>query len=124
MNQLDTVLSRMDLEFLGTGQHAMGVEGLVKAIGNEDFFIIDVRTQKELEYVHFPFATHIPLEALPARKDEIPKDKKIIVFCSSIFRAATAYTYLLANGFPQVKGVPATMEEMISAFKPKPLLKK
>mgnify|MGYP001556834968 CR=1 FL=1 len=123
MKELDDVLSRMDLDFLGSGQHAMGIEGFVKAIGDDNCFIIDVRTDKELEYVSLPFATHIPLAELPARKDEIPKDKQIIVYCSTIFRAAVAYTYLLANGFPKVKGVPVSMEEIVSVFKPKPLMK-
>lgn len=123
MKELDAVLSEMDLDYLGSGQHAMGPEGLAKAAYNDDFFILDVRSAKELEYVTFPFANHIPLAELPDRKAEIPKDKKIVIFCSTIFRAAVAYTYLKANGFSEVKGMPASIEEMVSVYKPKPLAK-
>lgn len=122
MKELDTVLSEMDLDFLASGQHSMGVEPLMKAAYNDDFFIIDVRSEKELAYITFPFATNIPLAELPARMGEIPKDKKVVVLCSTIFRAAVAYTYLKANGFSDVKGVPASLEEIVAVYKPKPLM--
>ena len=123
MKELDEALTEMDLDFLGTGQHAMSVEGMGKVIGDEHFVLLDVRTNKENAYLDFPFAVHIPLNELPGRLGELPKDKCIIAFCSSIFRGAVAYTYLRANGFDEVKGLAATMEEMIGTFKPGPLVK-
>ena len=123
MNKLDETLTEMDFDFFGTGEHAMSVDGMRKALGNEHFLFLDVRTDKETGYLDFPFAIHIPLHELPSRLDELPKDKCIIAFCSSIFRGAVAYTYLRARGFVEVKGVTATMEEMIGAFKPGPLAK-
>lgn len=123
MKELDETLTEMDFDFLGTGEHAMSVEGMRKVLGNEQFLFLDVRTDKEKDYLEFPFAVHIPLNELPARLAELPKDKCIIAFCSSIFRGAIAYTYLRANGFTKVKGLTATMEEMIGAFKPGPLTK-
>lgn len=123
MNQLDETLTEMDFDFLGKGDHAMSVDGMRKALGNKHFLFLDVRTDKEVECCNFPFAIHIPLHELPGRLGELAKDKCIITFCSSIFRGAVAYTYLRANGFDEVKGVAATMEEMIGAFKPGPLAK-
>jgi len=123
MKELDEALKEMDFDFLSTGEHAMSVEGMCKALGNEHFILLDVRSDKENSYLDFPFAVHIPLHELPARMDELPKDKCIIAFCSSIFRGAVAYTYLRANGFTEVKGLTATMEEMIGALKPGPLAK-
>ena len=123
MNQLDETLTEMDFDFLGTGDHSMSVEGMRKVLGNEYYIFLDVRTGKERKYCSFPFAIHIPLHELPGRLDELPRDKCIIAFCSSIFRGAVAYTYLRANGFAEVKGLTATMEEMIGAFKPGPLAK-
>jgi rhodanese-related sulfurtransferase len=123
MNALDSALKEMDFDFLASGEHAMSIEGLRKVLGNEHFLFLDVRSDKELQYVTFPFAIHIPLHNLPARIHELPKDKCIVVFCSSIFRGAVAYTYLRANGFQEVKGLTASMEDMLSIFKPGPLAK-
>ena len=123
MNTLDEALTEMELDFLGSGQHAMSVDGMRKVLHNEHYIFLDVRTEKEKEYCDFPFTTHIPLNELPARLNELPKDKCIVAFCSSIFRGAVAYTYLRANGFTEVKGLTSTIEEMMGAFKPGPLAK-
>jgi rhodanese-related sulfurtransferase len=123
MNELDQTLAAMDFDFLGNGEHAMSVDGMRKVLGNEHFLFLDVRADKEKEYCDFPFTKHIPLHELPGRLNELPKDKCIIAFCSSIFRGAVAYTYLRANGYAEVKSLTATMEEMVGAFKPGPLTK-
>lgn len=121
METLNKAMMEMDFEFFGTGQHHMSVEGMRKALGNDHFVFLDVRCNEELEYLTLPFATHIPLNKLPARISELPRDKCIVTFCSSIFRAAVAYAYLRANGFEEVKGLTASMEDMVPAFKPGPL---
>lgn len=121
MEKLNQMVSEMDFDFFSTGEHGMGIDGMRKALGNDHVVFLDVRSEKEAEYVAFPFAIHIPLNTLPDRLGELPKDKMIVTFCSSVFRGAMAYTYLIANGFGEVKGLTASMEEMISAFKPGPL---
>lgn len=123
MNELDQTLTEMDLNFLGNGEHAMGVDGMKKVLNNDHFLFLDVRTDKEKDYCSFPFAKHIPLQELPGRVDELPRDKFIVAFCSSIFRGGVAYTYLRAKGYEEVKCLTATMEEMVGAFKPGPLSK-
>lgn len=123
MNELDEALTEMDFDFLGNGEHSMSVDGMRKVLNNDHFLLLDVRTDREQEYLAIPFAVHIPLHELPGRVEELPKDKCIIAFCTSIFRGAVAYTYLRAKGFTEVKGLTATMEEMVGAFKPGPLAK-
>ncbi len=123
MNDLNQVLTQMDFEFFGSGEHGMSVDGMRKVLGNDHFVFLDVRSDKEVEYLSFPFAVHIPLNELPERIGEIPKDKFIIAFCSSVFRGAIAYTFLRANGFEEVKGLTASTEDMVNAFKPGPLAK-
>ncbi|WP_320169504.1 rhodanese-like domain-containing protein [Maridesulfovibrio sp.] len=121
MNLLDQIISEMDFDFLSSGKHTMNVEGMRKCLGDNDTVFIDVRTGKEIGYVSFPFATHIPMNELPERISEVPRDKQVVLFCSSVFRAAVSYTYLRANGFERVKGMAASMEDMVQAFKPGPL---
>lgn len=123
MNDFTDVLAEMDFDFLGSGEHSMSVQGMRAVLGNDHFVFLDVRTNKETEYVRFPFAMHIPLDELPERVGELPEGKCIVPFCSSIFRSAVAYTFLRANGVEEVKGLTASMEEMVQAFKPGPLAK-
>ncbi|MBI9110721.1 rhodanese-like domain-containing protein [Maridesulfovibrio ferrireducens] len=123
MKGFDDVLTEMDFDFLGSGQHVMSVEGVRKALGNDHFIFLDVRTDLEQGYMVFPFAINIPLHELPKRINELPKDKFIVPFCTSIFRSAVAYTYLRANGFDEVKGLAAPVEDLVGIFKPGPLAK-
>jgi rhodanese-related sulfurtransferase len=123
MKALDEVVAEMDFDFLGSGEHTISVEGVRKALGNDHFLFLDIRSPKEQEYVTFPFAKHIPLNELPSRLEELPKDKLIVTFCTSVFRGAVAYTYLRANGFDEVKGLAASMEDLVKIFKPGPLSK-
>jgi rhodanese-related sulfurtransferase len=121
VEKLNRMLTGMDFDFFSSGAHGMGIDGMRKVLGNDHFVFLDVRTDKEVEHLSFPFARHIPLNELPGRLDELPKDKFIVTFCSSVFRGAIAYTYLKANDFEEVKGLTASFEEMIKAFKPGPL---
>jgi len=123
MNDLNQVLKEMDFQFFSAGGHGMSIEGMRKVLGNDHFLFLDVRTDEEVKYLSFPFALNIPLNELPDRLDEVPRDKFIIPFCSSVFRGAVAYTYLMAKGYKEVKGLTASSEDMAKAFKPGPLAK-
>lgn len=123
MNEMDQILTEMDFEFFGAGEHGMSIDGMRKALGIDHFLFLDVRSDKEVAYLSFPFALHIPLNELPVRLGELPRDKFIVTFCSSVFRGAIAYAYLRARGFEEVKGLTASLEEMVAAFKPGPLAK-
>ena len=113
----------MDFQFLGSGRHSMSIDGMKKALSDEQFLFLDVRTDEEVKYLAFPFALHIPLNELPERLAQVPTDKLIVPFCSSIFRGAVAYLYLVANGYEKVKCLTAATEDLSQAFKPGPLAK-
>lgn len=121
MEEFNQVLKEMDFNYFGTGEHGMTVEAMRHAIGNDHFLFLDVRTNEEAAHVTFPFAKHIPLDELPERLNELPKDKFIVTFCAAVFRGAIAFAYLRANGYDEVKGVVASLEDMVLAFKPGPL---
>ncbi len=65
-------------------------------------FFLDVRTQEEWNEFHAPNATLIPLDQLPARLNELPKDKEIVVVCRSGNRSQQGRDILLNAGFAQV----------------------
>lgn len=65
----------------------------------DDVFVLDVRTQEEWDEYHAPNTTLIPLDQLPARLSEVPKDKEILVVCRSGNRSQEARDILLAAGY-------------------------
>ena len=121
MSDLNTFVKKMNFKFFSSGVHSMSIDGMRKVLGNDHYIFLDVRTHEEVKYLSFPFAMHIPMNELPERLNEVPKDKFIIPFCSSVFRGALAYMYLKANGYEEVKGLTASLEDMAAAFKPGPL---
>ncbi len=65
-----------------------------------DVFVIDARTDEEIaELGIFTNTVNIPLEEIPQRLNEIPKDKRIFVHCATGARADIAYRELVKNGY-------------------------
>jgi rhodanese-related sulfurtransferase len=62
-------------------------------------FVVDVRTQEEWDEYHAPNATLIPLDQLPNRLSEVPKDREILVVCRSGNRSQEGRDILLAAGY-------------------------
>ena len=62
-------------------------------------FVLDVRTQEEWDEYHAPNTTLIPLDELPTRLNELPKDQEIVVVCRSGNRSQQGRDILLNAGF-------------------------
>jgi rhodanese-related sulfurtransferase len=62
-------------------------------------FVLDVRTQEEWDEYHVPNTTLIPLDELPNRLSEVPKDKEIVVICRSGNRSQEGRDILLSAGY-------------------------
>ena len=56
---------------------------------NEEYQLIDVREPHEREIASI-YGLNIPLANVPSRVEEFVKDKKVIVYCRSGKRSATA----------------------------------
>lgn len=85
------------------------VEEAREMIEKDDVFILDVRTPAEFNSSHIEGATLIPVtnsggsnlssdQLLEARINEVPKDKKILVYCRTGHRSTIASNILLAAG--------------------------
>ncbi|ACM60621.1 NADPH-dependent 2,4-dienoyl-CoA reductase/sulfur reductase-like enzyme [Caldicellulosiruptor bescii] len=68
-------------------------------LDNPEYLILDVRTPEEYEFGHIKRAINIPVDELRNRLSELPKDKKIIVYCGVGFRSYHGCLILKANGF-------------------------
>jgi len=64
--------------------------------------ILDVRTEEEFKLGSIENAINIPLDELRDRFKELPKNKKIIVYCGVGLRAYLAIRILMNNGFTEV----------------------
>ena len=61
--------------------------------------LLDIRFREEFEVWHMNFAKNIPLNELPKRLNELPKDKLIITACPHYDRSSMARLYLTLNGY-------------------------
>lgn len=68
----------------------------------ENDFILDVRTPLEQAIGSIEGAHNIPLEELRDRINEIPKDKRVISYCTKGLKSYFASRILLQNGFDNV----------------------
>lgn len=72
---------------------------LVKGITEGKIQLIDIRFKEEFEAWRMGFAINIPLNELPARLNELKKDKIIVTACPHKDRAGLAMAYLRTKGF-------------------------
>ena len=110
------VLREMDLEFLVLGEYGITVEEAAKYIDHNHFVFLDLRTQEEHDHLLFPRTLHIPIDELPDRIDEVPRDKFVITFCLSGFRAAMGYAFLQTQGYYEIKAMKGRLDQMAGAI--------
>jgi rhodanese-related sulfurtransferase len=80
------------------------------------YVVVDVRRDDEWVTGHPTGAIHIPIDDLPGRIDEVPKDKKILFICAAGVRSGLACELAASMGFDSENlfnvedGVPSWME--------------
>ena len=101
------ILNILALTALGKNQEnsddveAINIESLVK---NKEF-LLDVREEYEYQDGHIKGAINLPLREILEKKDTLPKDKDIYVYCRSGHRSADAVNFLKSLGFEKVHNV-------------------
>jgi phage shock protein E len=70
--------------------------------GQPNVVMLDVRTPEEYAQGHIPGVVPIPLDQVPNRLAEIPKDKTVIVTCHSGNRSNQAAQLLREKGYDNV----------------------
>ena len=84
-----------------TDVEANNIENLLK---NKEF-LLDVREEYEYQDGHIKGAVNLPLREILGKKDSLPKDKDIYVYCRSGHRSADAVNFLKSLGFEKVHNV-------------------
>lgn len=86
-----------------------------KIKAGEEFTLLDVRTDEEWKQGHLPGARHIFAAELPQRTDDLDKNRPVVVYCGSDFRADLAASLLKAEGFNDVQTLLGSVKAWMEA---------
>ncbi|MBN1150353.1 rhodanese-like domain-containing protein [candidate division WOR-3 bacterium] len=125
MNKIDKIMKSMTFDFFGNGKYKIAPS---MHLSSTNSVFLDVRSKEELETISFSLVhhmpvLHIPINEIPDRLSEIPRDKTVGIFCSSGVRSTMAYFYLRTLGFENVRIIEGGYAELVDDFKPGKLLK-
>ena len=120
MEKLNELLHGMTFDFFGSGKHKIEMEKLLET---PEAVFLDVRSTEELESIQIRLEHHIqvlwiPIEEIPERTNEIPRDRPVGVFCSSGTRSTIVYLYLRYLGYENVRITPGSYEAITSLLMP------
>ncbi|WP_107667900.1 rhodanese-like domain-containing protein [Cyanothece sp. BG0011] len=83
----------------------------VKALSKEQqALLIDVREPKEYASGHIKGAINLPLRSLTDNLVRIPKNRPVILYCSTGYRTAMGVMALQMLGYDNVRGFPPSLE--------------
>jgi hydroxyacylglutathione hydrolase len=71
----------------------------------QDVWILDVRSEGEVEQNPIPNANHIRLSQVPQKTDDVPKDRPVYIFCGTGMRATVAASLLKRAGWANLSVV-------------------
>lgn len=69
---------------------------------DEDLLLIDVRTPGEYAVANIPGSINIPVDDLRDRLGELPRERRIVIYCQIGLRGYIAQRILVQNGFTEV----------------------
>jgi rhodanese-related sulfurtransferase len=93
----------------------VSVQQAKEMIDRGEVFILDVRTQEEYDEGHIMGSILIPVDELDRRLTELPREKKILVYCSTGHRSLTASEKLENSGFTQLYNMKGGITEWKNA---------
>lgn len=122
-NLFDQWLSDCDFEFWSTGQHKVEPAQFFELWSQGKAILLDVRSPEEQQHLDLPFALRIPINELPRRWQEVPRDKVVATFCSGGDRSNVAYAFLQSKGLDNVRIFKGTYVELTGELMPGKLRK-
>jgi len=69
--------------------------------------LVDVRSREEYAAGHVPGAINLPVQELPQRMSELPKDRPLVLYCRSGHRSGRAAEMLKQAGYGDVHNMGA-----------------
>jgi adenylyltransferase/sulfurtransferase len=80
--------------------------------------LLDVREPYEVEICRIEGGAYIPMRQIPARLDELPRDRRLLVICHHGERSRQVTGYLRSQGFPAVSNVQGGIAAWAEHFDP------
>ena len=80
--------------------------------------LLDVRQDWETRLCRLDGATHIPIEEIEFRTEELNADDEVVVFCHQGIRSAAVSEYLRQLGFRNVKNLAGGLDEWARTVDP------
>ena len=77
---------------------------------NKDCVLLDVREDGEVAYANIEGHTHIAMNLIPLRHNELPDDKPIVVYCHHGMRSMQVALFLEHAGFSDVYNLSGGIE--------------
>jgi rhodanese-related sulfurtransferase len=96
-SDFDTFLTRFDYE--ARADIKIDSKKLIFLLAEKKAVMLDIRFKEEVLAWRMGFGLHIPLNELPKRLAELPKDKIIVTACPHKDRSSIAMTYLRTKGY-------------------------
>lgn len=116
---LKELVSGLSLENIVKNEPKVMLDAFLEKWKAGEAVLLDVRTREEQELTPLTaFGMHIPLNELPERLSEIPRDKLVCTLCPGKIRATIAMCYLISEGFENIKVLAATPSEIVDRVKP------
>jgi rhodanese-related sulfurtransferase len=91
------------------------VPSVTPADVGDDAYLLDVREPDEWTAGHAPGAHHLPMMEIPARMAEVPSDGEVVVVCRSGGRSGQVVSYLMGNGWDNVRNLDGGMQDWQAA---------
>lgn len=95
------------------GSSPLSMQDIYDLVHRDGAILLDVRTEDEFRKGKVNNSINIPIDELPSRVSELPKDRPIIVYCASGGRSSMAHSLLKERGFEKVHN--AKVWEEVSA---------
>jgi CoA-disulfide reductase len=91
----------------------------IEEYNNEDYILVDVRTDEEFNNGHIERAINIPVDSLRSRLGELDKNKTIVEYCQVGLRGYVADRILSQNGFKVLNVTGGYKTTSVLSFNPK-----
>ena len=96
-SEFDAFLSRFDYET--RADMKVDSKRLLQLLSEKKAVLVDIRFREETQAWKMGFGLFIPLNELPARLQELPRDRIIVAACPHKDRSAIAMAYLRSKGY-------------------------
>lgn len=78
--------------------------------GRERPLLLDVREAWEFEICHLDGSLHMPMHVVPARLNELPRDREVVVICHHGGRSMQVVMFLERAGFAAAQNLMGGVE--------------